>query len=349
MLPVTVRWEGAQLLWHSLAHVNRELCLGLLARRASRPLPRSYRASQFTPEEQTRFAPLAGRIFASLPRPADVHVRHFFPPRFERRPKGHLVLMQPWEYGYLPAAGFGRSRSRSPKSGATAGMSGTSTCEAASRRISCTSCPWEWTPRRSAPKRRPMSSPRSREPPDCEEKHRSAKDKEAIENAAPFVFLFVGGTLHRKGIDILLDAYVRAFSAFDDVVLVIKDTGTQTVYRDHNERERILNLASDPTRPSIVYLEDDLSAHQLAGVYTAADCLVQPYRGEGFCLPVLEAMACGLPVIVPEGGPTDDFVDESGGVADRRRSSRSGRAGSGNGSAWVRPGYLRWTQTSWRG
>jgi glycosyltransferase involved in cell wall biosynthesis len=45
----------------------------------------------------------------------------------------------------------------------------------------------------------------------------------------------------------------------------------------------------------------------MPGLYTACDCLVHPYRGEGFGLPVLEAMACGLPVIVTAGGATDDF------------------------------------------
>jgi glycosyltransferase involved in cell wall biosynthesis len=135
--------------------------------------------------------------------------------------------------------------------------------------------------------------------------------------------------LHRKGIDILLDAYVRAFSAYDDVVLVIKDMGTQTVYRGQNERERILGLVADSTRPRIVYLEHDLSAHELAGIYTAADCLVQPYRGEGFCLPALEAMACGIPVLVPAGGPTDDFVDETVGwrLAAERKPFGDGQIG----------------------
>jgi hypothetical protein len=48
----------------------------------------------------------------------------------------------------------------------------------------------------------------------------------------------------------------------------------------------------------------------LPGLYTACNCFVLPYRGEGFGLPVLEAMACSLPVIVTAGGATDDFVSD---------------------------------------
>src|SRR6185503_9965920 len=48
----------------------------------------------------------------------------------------------------------------------------------------------------------------------------------------------------------------------------------------------------------------------MAGLYQASDCYVSSYVAEGFNMPVLEAAACGVPVICTAGGPTDDFVTE---------------------------------------
>ena len=45
-------------------------------------------------------------------------------------------------------------------------------------------------------------------------------------------------------------------------------------------------------------------------LYQAADAYVSPYRAEGFNMPVLEAAACGVPIICTRGGPTDDFVTD---------------------------------------
>ena len=53
------------------------------------------------------------------------------------------------------------------------------------------------------------------------------------------------------------------------------------------------------------YLQEDL-----AGLYKSCDCLVHPYRGEGFGLPIIESMACGTPAIVPSLGPAVDFCNE---------------------------------------
>ena len=53
-----------------------------------------------------------------------------------------------------------------------------------------------------------------------------------------FRFLFVGGTIYRKGFDLLTKAYTRAFRPSDGVGLVIKDMGTKASIKDKPPRRR---------------------------------------------------------------------------------------------------------------
>jgi glycosyltransferase involved in cell wall biosynthesis len=124
------------------------------------------------------------------------------------------------------------------------------------------------------------------------------------------VFLFVGGTIHRKGIDLLLRAYGRAFTADDDVCLVVKGFGAGTWYRGQTAESMLTAFDGIPNRPDLVLLDEEVPHDRLPALYRAASVLVQPYRAEGFCLPALEALACGVPVIVTDGGSTDDFTTE---------------------------------------
>jgi glycosyltransferase involved in cell wall biosynthesis len=59
-------------------------------------------------------------------------------------------------------------------------------------------------------------------------------------------------------------------------------------------------------------------------LYNAADCYLSPYLAEGFNLPALESIACGTPVIVSKGGPTDDFTDDRVAKYPRTFSVQSG-------------------------
>jgi glycosyltransferase involved in cell wall biosynthesis len=122
-----------------------------------------------------------------------------------------------------------------------------------------------------------------------------------------FRFLFVGGVSLRKGTDLLLTAYRQAFSAADDVCLVLKDHSDDLFYRDDHARGLIHELRADPDAPEILHLDEFLPEADLASLYRSCDIAVFPYRAEGFCMPILEAMGCGTPAIVPEFGACLDF------------------------------------------
>src|SRR3970282_2327519 len=70
-----------------------------------------------------------------------------------------------------------------------------------------------------------------------------------------FRFLFVGGTIYRKGIDLLLEAYGRTFKSSDDVCLVIKDMGGQSFYQAQTAGEQIAKLQAQPDAPEVEYLD----------------------------------------------------------------------------------------------
>jgi glycosyltransferase involved in cell wall biosynthesis len=122
-----------------------------------------------------------------------------------------------------------------------------------------------------------------------------------------FRLLFVGGVSVRKGSDLLLEAFRQAFTAHDDVCLVLKDHSGDLFYRDDHARARIAALHADPMAPEIVHLDAFLPEPDLAALYRSCEVAVFPYRAEGFCIPILEAMACGTPAIVPEFGACLDF------------------------------------------
>lgn len=130
---------------------------------------------------------------------------------------------------------------------------------------------------------------------------------------AAFVFLNVGAMTWNKGIGPLLAAFAVHRARHPASLLLLK--GADALYgslieRSVQEAAALRPEVSDPAlRAAIRYVPDNLSRSELARLYQAADAYVSPYRAEGFNLPVLEAMAAALPVLVTGGGATDDFCD----------------------------------------
>jgi glycosyltransferase involved in cell wall biosynthesis len=119
-----------------------------------------------------------------------------------------------------------------------------------------------------------------------------------------FRFLHVSSCFPRKGADVLLQAYGKAFSSKDDVCLVIK-----TFPNPHNRIYDWLREAQSakPDFPEVLIIQDDLPDSQLKALYEQCHCLVAPSRAEGFGLPMAEAMISGLPVITTGWGGVLDF------------------------------------------
>lgn len=118
----------------------------------------------------------------------------------------------------------------------------------------------------------------------------------------PSKYILSVGTLEpRKNLPLLLQTWSKIKNEFKDMELVIAgETGRvfRNVSMPHDlERVRFLGYVPE--------------AH-LAGLYARATLFVLPSKDEGFGLPALEAMACGIPTIASDGGALPETICDAG-------------------------------------
>jgi alpha-1,3-rhamnosyl/mannosyltransferase len=157
-------------------------------------------------------------------------------------------------------------------------------------------------------------------------------------------FLFVGSLEPRKNLPLLIQALQISTTAPQLVIVGWEGWGKkewkETVHQ--NGLDRRITLTG--------YVDDET----LAILYSGATALVYPSLYEGFGLPILEAMACGCPVIcsnvssMPEvAGKAAIFIspfsaEELASAIDRLQSDRAIRQGL------IDKGYSRAMQFTWR-
>ena len=125
----------------------------------------------------------------------------------------------------------------------------------------------------------------------------------------------------RKGWEILMEAYWRAFRhpPADDrpVSLYILSYlyMAPNIYDPAEVARRILswakaahNVSSLAELPHFCVISDNLSGWDVARLYRSVNAFVLPTRGEGWGLPIIEAMAMGLPAIATAWGGQVDFM-----------------------------------------
>lgn len=125
-----------------------------------------------------------------------------------------------------------------------------------------------------------------------------------------FRFLYVGKWEERKGTVDLIRAFTQEFHRRDRVVLTMH-FGCDEIHGRSIEslmRQELKLCGSDASN---IQVSTRLSEQQLVHLMQSSDAFVLPTRAEGWGLPILEAMACGLPCIVTNYSAHLEFVNDA--------------------------------------
>jgi glycosyltransferase involved in cell wall biosynthesis len=126
----------------------------------------------------------------------------------------------------------------------------------------------------------------------------------------PIGLLYVGRLVRAKGVLDLLEAALRLRDGNtpDFCLTLVFNEGFSDAALVGDLRRRMKRERLDKW----LTLEPDASDARLAELYRQADCFVIPSYHEGFCVPVIEALTAGCPVIASDAGNLPFILDGLG-------------------------------------
>lgn len=135
-----------------------------------------------------------------------------------------------------------------------------------------------------------------------------------------FVFASINTWDWRKRPDLLLHAYLSAFTAADDVTLVLKTTPRVVSWRTGGTIERdtwwqVMQIVRQyPDAADVMLVTDEWTDAEVGGLMQRADCYVSLTSVEGWGLGAFDAAAAGTPLIITGYGGQMEWLgnDHSG-------------------------------------
>lgn len=302
----TVVFESWPRILHSFSIVSHFHLLDLAQQPGFRPCfqPQPYLGAAWKPLEQV-FSPADWATLTAIPplpagETADLWIRMAFPYRFSPVASRRLVVFMACDAGQL---------------GPQALEEGETLAAAQDRSEAWIITPSQWS--RQGLLRLGAIPERTRVVPhgvDPRWFRRDPAQRDQVRKALGWegrqVLLSVGAMSGNKGVHHLAKAMAALLPRYPDLFLYLK--GSDHTYKSEAALQESLDTLTAAERRAlegrIAYNGSALSFAQIALLHQAADLYVSPYSAEGFNMPVLEAMACGLPVVCTGGGATDDFT-----------------------------------------
>lgn len=129
-----------------------------------------------------------------------------------------------------------------------------------------------------------------------------------------FKFYTIAENNRRKNLSTLIATFYSSFSITDNVALVIKTNGSIEQFKKMCEEVKSgIKRFNNPHRyPRIVVITEHLSDEKINSLHKSCQCFVTASHGECFCLPAMDALGFGNPVIAPEEGAFLDYFREFG-------------------------------------
>lgn len=120
-----------------------------------------------------------------------------------------------------------------------------------------------------------------------------------------FKFICNAAWLERKNLGNLLKTFCNEFGPYEDVALLLHTHNPGLV---GSVKEEIGKLKIPPESGTAIYFEDNWPIEKMASFYTGGNCFVLPTHGEGWGLPIFEALACGVPTITTAFGAPNEVL-----------------------------------------
>lgn len=139
------------------------------------------------------------------------------------------------------------------------------------------------------------------------------------EKQGDFLFYNIADFNQRKNIAALVKAFHMEFSYNEPVNLCLKISKNQVCHDEYkvNLREWLNNIKAGlkigQTKDEILLPETYLTDEEIYGIHKGCDVFVSPSRGEGHCIPLINAIGFGRPPITTNWSSPAEYVNESNG------------------------------------